>query len=821
VSQPAVADAPAQGHRFEHMDRRRLVPWPGLNPRSHFDPDALEELAASIEAEGVLQNLVVHDTGEEVLWIVAGESRWRAANMLGERGVEVVLPVRVEVFTEARALKIAILENKARSSLSPLDEARGIKRYQDLTGCTQAELAAEFFGNAKSQPVVANRLKLLDLPDEVQQLIAAGKIEYTQARTQLYPLLRLPEEAHAEAFGQVVARVRELLEEGETVSTAWLSNVTTAIERGVRVAHETEDMFGGGVESSPELDAEADQRDRMLRLALMPNDAAAARWFFRSRFGATDAVLQADVRWALEAQGTEERRADGLGAWRASGGTDPYVMLRPLATAKNVFLRRAELLVAVRRVLGITAEGTEGRPPTPEELATIEGPPAPAAEPAQAEAAGGRTFLFLGRGATDGTVLEEIEGGETVVRLEGIPAAVARMVAYAWNDGCEAQVGALRYPLPPGGVPESQPGAAEDAPAAPAEVPADSNAQRIILVREMIHGYPSPASGLRDLGRGPTIGATDAQLETEIEAFLSRMPDLGPGVTVPGVGTYRVIQAQTPAAVLAPLAAARGEPATFRAAQLVPLVRLALNIGSATPAQAAAEAEDLEPPQPTEDPAAPDDGEGAAPRSAPDLTPEQACHIRESAQKRAEGLEAYPRREFLDGVDDFLDGHTRPGVAEDSIYTRAQSWAQDCITAMQNGGVFPVDAADATPAPASAPAQPPAPAPAPAPPAPAPPKPAALPRQEAAPPAAPVATIPLPGAERTPAPDGAGIIETILAALGGRPFTLVVLPGSGGVTVTLAPKLVKAGEKPFLLMGQGAADIDARLVPAINSHFTI
>lgn len=163
----------------EPVDAVRMLPIhlidPNLEqPRRKFDEAALNELAASIKAVGVLQPIIVCPNGERYT-IIAGERRYRASRLaeLAE------IPAIVRDWDNQRRLEAALIENLQRDDLNPLEEAMGVRRLMDETGLTQ-EKVAERLG--KSRPAVANLLRLLNLPDSVKQLLADGKLSAGHAR---------------------------------------------------------------------------------------------------------------------------------------------------------------------------------------------------------------------------------------------------------------------------------------------------------------------------------------------------------------------------------------------------------------------------------------------------------------------------------------------------------------------------------------------------------------------------------------------------------------------------------------------------------------
>ncbi len=143
-------------------------------PRSHMDEAALNELAASIKAQGVMQPILVREVsgGYE---IIAGERRWRASQRAGLAQV----PVLVRKVPDSVALAMALIENIQRENLNPLEEATGIQRLIDEFKMTH-QTAADAVGRSRS--AATNLLRLLKLPQPVQDLLSAGKLDMGHAR---------------------------------------------------------------------------------------------------------------------------------------------------------------------------------------------------------------------------------------------------------------------------------------------------------------------------------------------------------------------------------------------------------------------------------------------------------------------------------------------------------------------------------------------------------------------------------------------------------------------------------------------------------------
>jgi ParB family chromosome partitioning protein len=146
-------------------------------PRQHFDEQALQELATSIRERGILEPLLVRPLAgaPNNYEIIAGERRWRAAQIAGLHEV----PAMVRELTDREALEFGIIENVQREDLSPLEEGEGYRRLLEEFGHTQDALAKTV---GKSRPHITNMLRLLTLPAAVRQLIAEGKLTTGHAR---------------------------------------------------------------------------------------------------------------------------------------------------------------------------------------------------------------------------------------------------------------------------------------------------------------------------------------------------------------------------------------------------------------------------------------------------------------------------------------------------------------------------------------------------------------------------------------------------------------------------------------------------------------
>ena len=180
-------DALLSGSDKPHGDEQRSLPIERLRPgkyqpRTQMDEASLAELAASIKSQGVMQPIlaraVENTPGAERYEIVAGERRWRAAQLAGLAEV----PVLIRNIPDEQALAMALIENIQRENLNPLEEAQGLQRLIDEFGLTHQQ-AADAVG--RSRPAATNLLRLLQLTAAVQDMLMAGKLDMGHARALL------------------------------------------------------------------------------------------------------------------------------------------------------------------------------------------------------------------------------------------------------------------------------------------------------------------------------------------------------------------------------------------------------------------------------------------------------------------------------------------------------------------------------------------------------------------------------------------------------------------------------------------------------------
>ena len=216
--------APGAGGSVRHIDVARIAPHPD-QPRRHFDADALEELAESIRARGVIQPIIVRSMTSGHYQIVAGERRWRAA----QKAQLHQIPAIIRDFTEAETLEIALVENIQREELNAIEEAQAYRRLIDQFHHSQDALS-RIVGKSRSH--IANLMRLLDLPGSVQTLVSEGKLSMGHGRA----LIGAPD----------CARIaRDIADKGLSVRET---------ERLVRIAREGGSSRGGKASAPGERD---------------------------------------------------------------------------------------------------------------------------------------------------------------------------------------------------------------------------------------------------------------------------------------------------------------------------------------------------------------------------------------------------------------------------------------------------------------------------------------------------------------------------------------------------------------------------------------
>lgn len=217
-----------------------IVPNP-KQPRRNFSEKSLEELAASIRSQGLLQPLLVRPLGPaspDKYEIVAGERRWRACQLAGLTEA----PALIRSFSAKDTLAAALVENLQREDLNPIDEALGLQTLKDEFGLSQDDLAQSL---GKSRSAIANSLRLLALPESMRPLIAEGRLSAGHGRV----LLSITEERAQEYLKNLILENRISVREAEGLAACWKETGRFEL-----------DMLHLGVEK-PDADADANDGD--------------------------------------------------------------------------------------------------------------------------------------------------------------------------------------------------------------------------------------------------------------------------------------------------------------------------------------------------------------------------------------------------------------------------------------------------------------------------------------------------------------------------------------------------------------------------------
>jgi len=171
--QSLIPEAPP-GEKLTEVDITRISPSP-FQPRRHFDKEKLEELAASIQSSGIIQPVVLAKEADGRYTLIAGERRWRAAQLAGLHRI----PAVIRTLPEEKKAEYALIENIQRQDLNPVEEAMAYRTLLDKFKLTQEELADRL---GKKRPSIANLLRILKLPESVQFSIEDGRLSLGHAK---------------------------------------------------------------------------------------------------------------------------------------------------------------------------------------------------------------------------------------------------------------------------------------------------------------------------------------------------------------------------------------------------------------------------------------------------------------------------------------------------------------------------------------------------------------------------------------------------------------------------------------------------------------
>jgi len=184
-----------QGDHFKMLPVEQIQPG-RYQPRRDFDPDALQELADSISAQGLLQPISVRPIGERSYEIIAGERRWRAVQLAGLVDIPAIVHTHL---SEEATIALALIENIQREDLNPVEEAIALKRLMDEFSFSQQQVAESV---GKSRSSIANLLRLLKLNDDVRLMVERGDLSAGHAKV----LLALAGNSQTQCARQIVAK---------------------------------------------------------------------------------------------------------------------------------------------------------------------------------------------------------------------------------------------------------------------------------------------------------------------------------------------------------------------------------------------------------------------------------------------------------------------------------------------------------------------------------------------------------------------------------------------------------------------------------------
>lgn len=201
----ARSSAEAAPHHLDEVPIELVHPNPN-QPRMHFNKEELDELALSIEKDGLLQPILVREDAEGYE-IIAGERRWQASQLAGLKKV----PVRIKEADDMKVLELALIENLQRSDLNPIEEAYGYKRMMERGNRTQSEVASAV---SKGRSTIANALRLLDLPEDAQQMLYEEKITAGHARA----ILAIPSDEGRAKLTEKLAKEKLSVREAESLA---------------------------------------------------------------------------------------------------------------------------------------------------------------------------------------------------------------------------------------------------------------------------------------------------------------------------------------------------------------------------------------------------------------------------------------------------------------------------------------------------------------------------------------------------------------------------------------------------------------------------
>lgn len=206
VTIKSVVAREVKDKRVDEVELASIEPNPD-QPRTNFKQEEIEELASSIEKDGLLQPILVRSMANGKYQIIAGERRWQACRSLGLKTV----PIRIKEADDDKALELALIENIQRSDLNPIEEAYGYRRLMERQNMTQSEVAQAV---SKGRSTIANSLRLLELPEDAQQLLFEEKISAGHARA----ILSIPSKEGRQKLTEKMVQEKISVREAETLA---------------------------------------------------------------------------------------------------------------------------------------------------------------------------------------------------------------------------------------------------------------------------------------------------------------------------------------------------------------------------------------------------------------------------------------------------------------------------------------------------------------------------------------------------------------------------------------------------------------------------
>lgn len=206
VTIKSVVAREVKDKRVDEVELTSIEPNPD-QPRTNFKQEEIEELASSIEKDGLLQPILVRSMANGKYQIIAGERRWQACRSLGLK----TAPIRIKEADDDKALELALIENIQRSDLNPIEEAYGYRRLMERQNMTQSEVAQAV---SKGRSTIANSLRLLELPEDAQQLLFEEKISAGHARA----ILSIPSKEGRQKLTEKMVQEKISVREAETLA---------------------------------------------------------------------------------------------------------------------------------------------------------------------------------------------------------------------------------------------------------------------------------------------------------------------------------------------------------------------------------------------------------------------------------------------------------------------------------------------------------------------------------------------------------------------------------------------------------------------------